>query len=209
MKRRRWISLLIVSLLSLGLTMQGGAAFEENAQPGSDIWRNGSFPVENFQGYTSPFGYRISPTGGYSTEFHSGLDFAAPVGSYIRGWWAGRVIEVSDNTACGTSVRVQSGSWVHVYCHMLGSVGRDAQGRFVTDGETVKIYEGQTIQAGDRIGRVGMTGRTTGPHLHWTLRYAGKLVDPALVLRAMYAAQRQQPSFVSSQRPPNTEMRTR
>ncbi|NEO61799.1 MAG: M23 family metallopeptidase, partial [Moorea sp. SIO4G2] len=37
-----------------------------------------------------------------------------------------------------------------------------------------------------RIGRVGMTGRTTGPHLHWGLKYGKQYVDPAQVLRAMY-----------------------
>jgi murein DD-endopeptidase MepM/ murein hydrolase activator NlpD len=201
MKRNRWLSLVGLSVLALSLFPQVGKAFEDNspAQQGSEIWRNGSFPVENFQGYTSPFGYRTSPTGGYTKEFHSGLDFAAPVGSYIRGWWNGRVVEVSDNTACGTSIRVQSGSWIHVYCHMMGYVGQDGQGRFMTDGESgLKIYEGQSLSAGARIGRVGMTGRTTGPHLHWTLKYQGKLVDPAVVLQAMYTAQRQ-PGYISSQ----------
>jgi murein DD-endopeptidase MepM/ murein hydrolase activator NlpD len=199
MKISRWMPLLSLSLLTLGLTTQVGKAFEDQSQPMQERWRSGSFPVENFQGYTSPFGYRASPTGGYTTEFHSGLDFAAPVGSFIHGWWTGRVIEVSDNTACGTSVRIQSGSWVHVYCHMTGSAGQDSQGRYVTDGEGLKIYEGQTIQSGQRIGRVGMTGRTTGPHLHWTLKYTGRYVDPAIVLRAMYTAQREQPAYVSSQ----------
>ncbi len=201
MKRNRWVSLLGLSLLALSLTPQATKAFEDSTPPlqGADIWRSGSFVVENFQGYTSPFGYRTSPTGGYTREFHSGLDFAAPVGSYIRGWWNGRVVEVSDNTACGTSIKIQSGSWVHVYCHMMGSVGRDGQGRFMTDGESgLKIYEGQSIQSGQRIGRVGMTGRTTGPHLHWTLKYQGRLVDPALVLQAMFTAQRQS-GYVSSQ----------
>jgi murein DD-endopeptidase MepM/ murein hydrolase activator NlpD len=164
-------------------------------------WQQGSFPVENFQAYTSPFGYRSSATGGWGTEFHSGLDFAAPMGSYIRNWWTGRVIEVSDHTACGTLVRVQSGAWMHVYCHLQGWVGRDSQGRFMRDRNGgIEIREGQTLTAGMRIGRVGMTGRTTGPHLHWTIKYQGQLVDPALVLRAMQASSNTSP-VVSSFRP--------
>lgn len=154
-------------------------------------WGRASFPVENFQSYTSPFGYRISPTGGYSREFHYGLDLAAPMGSYIRNWWTGTVAEVSDNTNCGTSVIVESGNWRHIYCHMQGRVQSTAEGKFMIDREGgIQIWQGQQIQAGQRIGRVGMTGRTTGPHLHWGLKYSQNWVDPALVLRAMYAEQR-------------------
>ncbi len=166
-------------------------ALETNQASIGTSWLGASFPVENFQTYTSPFGYRSSPDGtGSSTQFHRGLDMAAPEGSYIRSWWAGKVVEVSDNSSCGTSVVIESGQWEHVYCHMLGFAGRDARGKYITDREGgTKIYDGQALAAGTRIGRVGMTGRTTGPHLHWGLKYAGQWVDPALVLRAMYAEQ--------------------
>jgi len=53
----------------------------------------------------------------------------------------------------------------------------------------IQIMEGQQIPTAARIGRVGMTGRTTGPHLHWGLKFTGQWIDPALVLRAMYVAQ--------------------
>lgn len=153
-------------------------------------WQFASFPVENFQTYTSPFGYRQAPDGGYSMEFHYGLDLAAPEGSYIRSWWGGTVVEVSDDSNCGTSVVVESGPWLHIYCHMQGHVESDANGRYMIDrAGGLQIWEGQTIGAGDRIGRIGMTGRTTGPHLHWGLKYDDSWVDPALVLRAMYASQ--------------------
>jgi murein DD-endopeptidase MepM/ murein hydrolase activator NlpD len=177
------LSGLTVCLLIASQTWVGATAFGSN-------WQNASFPVENFQAYTSAFGYRDAPLSG-ATQFHRGLDMAAPEGSYIRNWWAGKVVEVSDNTACGTSVIVESGQWEHIYCHMQGQVERDASGRlFLIDrGGGVQIWEGQTVPAGSRIGRVGMTGRTTGPHLHWGLKYAGQWVDPALVLRAMYAQQ--------------------
>ncbi len=199
---KHWLLLAGASVLALGLTQQIGKALAE-AQSTEvatrSSWQRASFPVENFQGYTSAFGYRTSPTGGYTTEFHKGLDLAAPEGSYIRSWWAGKVIEVSDHTRCGTSVVVRSGEWEHVYCHMQGHVGRDFNGRYMSDRTGgIQIWEGQQVQAGARIGRVGMTGRTTGPHLHWGLKYTRQLVDPALVLRAMYAAQTQ-PQPISSQ----------
>ncbi len=161
----------------------------DNASSGN-IWRYASFPVENFQGYTSPFGYRQSATGGSGQEFHYGLDFAAPEGSYIRNWWTGRVVEVSDDSNCGTSVVVQSGAWEHIYCHMQGRVEVMNGQRYMVDRTGgVQIAEGQQLPAGARIGRVGMTGRTTGPHLHWGLKYSSQWVDPAVVLRAMYVAQ--------------------
>ncbi len=177
------LSALTVALLLCSQTWAGATSFGSN-------WQNASFPVENFQAYTSAFGYRSAPAAG-ATQFHRGLDMAAPEGSYVRNWWAGNVVEVSDNSACGTSVIVQSGEWQHIYCHMQGQVERDASGRLylIDRGGGIQIWAGQTVPAGSRIGRVGMTGVTTGPHLHWGLKYAGQWVDPALVLRAMYAQQ--------------------
>lgn len=153
------------------------------------IWAKGSFPVENFQSYTSPFGYRISPVTG-DRQFHNGLDLAAPRGSYIRSWWSGKVIDLSDDTACGTSITIQSGAWQHAYCHMEGYVDETSNGKSLLDRQGgLQLTLGQTIPAGARIGRIGMSGRTTGPHLHWVLRYNGGYVDPALVLKEMFKRQ--------------------
>jgi murein DD-endopeptidase MepM/ murein hydrolase activator NlpD len=151
----------------------------------SEPWQVASFPVEGFQAYTSAYGYRGS-------GFHYGLDIASPEGSYIRSWWEGEVVEVSDDSACGTSVVVESGDWTHVYCHMQGYVTTEGGRRvFLDNSGGVRIVEGQGVSTGDRIGRVGMTGRTTGPHLHWGMRYQGEWVDPGLVLQAMADGQRQ------------------
>lgn len=155
----------------------------------STAWQYGSFPVENFQSYTSPFGYRLSPIDG-KKQFHNGLDMAAPLGSYVRSWWTGKVVEVSDNTPCGTAVIVESGSWRHAYCHLDGHVEVAAKGRYMIDRSGgIQIWQGQEVPVGMRIGRVGMTGRTTGPHLHWTLKFNGSYVDPALVLKEMFKQQ--------------------
>lgn len=153
------------------------------------IWAKGSFPVENFQSYTSGFGYRASPVNG-ARQFHNGLDLAAPRGSYIRSWWGGKVTDLSDNTACGTSISISSGSWTHSYCHMEGSVENHSNGRYLVDRDGgIQIALGQNIPVGARIGRVGMTGRTTGPHLHWVLKHNGGYIDPALVLKEMFKRQ--------------------
>jgi murein DD-endopeptidase MepM/ murein hydrolase activator NlpD len=152
----------------------------------ASVWRAASFPVENFQAYTSGFGYRTDPISGES-RFHNGLDIAAPLGSYVRNWWTGRVVELSDNTSCGTMVKVRSGEWQHTYCHLNGQVESNSQGTYLLDSDGgIVLWQGQQVAAGERIGRIGMTGRTTGPHLHWVLIYNGEYIDPAEVLRAMY-----------------------
>ena len=159
------------------------------AQDVSAVWDRGSFPVENFQSYTSGYGYRISPVTG-KRQFHNGLDLAAPRGSYIRNWWGGRVADLSDNTACGTSLTIQSGEWEHVYCHMEGHVDDSRNGKYLLDRDGgIQIALGQEIPAGARIGRIGMSGRTTGPHLHWVLKHNGGYIDPASVLRKMFERQ--------------------
>ena len=152
----------------------------------SNIWQNASFPVENFQSYTSPFGYRRSPIDG-QIQFHNGLDMAAPLGSYVRSWWTGKVTKVAQDAACGTSITIQSGDWQHVYCHLEGTVEKSEKGRYLIDrAGAIQIWQGQDIAVGARIARIGMTGRTTGPHLHWVLRHNGNYVDPALVIKEMF-----------------------
>lgn len=148
-------------------------------------WQSASFPVEDFLAYTSPFGYRNHPYGG--RRFHYGLDIAAPMGSYIRAWWEGTVVEVSDDTACGTGIVVESHGWLHIYCHMQGYVVIEKDGdRWLVDHDGgIQIRQGDLVTSGQRIGRVGMTGRTTGPHLHWGMKYQGSWVDPTAVLKAM------------------------
>lgn len=185
--------LTLIGLIILG-NLTGGRVSASDIRPSQvatvNYWKAASFPVENFIAYTSPFGYRTSATGGYGSEFHSGLDIAAPEGSYIRNWWAGKVVEVSDNTLCGTSIKIQSGDWKHVYCHMQGHTETNANGNYLIDREGgIQIWEGQQLPTGARIGRVGMTGRTTGPHLHWGVKYANEYIDPARVLQAMYSPQ--------------------
>ncbi|MEM6400644.1 MAG: M23 family metallopeptidase [Cyanobacteria bacterium P01_D01_bin.116] len=154
----------------------------------NNVWSSASFPVESFQRYTSPFGYRRR---GSRVEFHNGLDIAAPQGSYIRNWWGGTVIKVGDRGACGTHIIVKSGNWRHSYCHMKGRVQKINGKLYMVDrAGGIKISKGQRILAGARIGRIGMTGRTTGPHLHWVLRHGKNYVDPAQVLQAMYSKQK-------------------
>ena len=153
------------------------------AAPTQNPWRQGVFPVAVFSGYTSAFGDRLGPWG--VLEPHYGLDIAAPLGSPIRNWWAGTVQEVIHDGRCGVGLVIQSGPYEHIYCHLLGS---SADGVYRC--AELRLQPGQRVRTGQLIARVGMSGRTNGPHLHWGMRYRGEWLDPVLILRAMAAARR-------------------
>ena len=157
-------------LLSTPLAAQTLTAVDNSM--GTNPWKNVSFPVDNFKRISSPFGVRNNATNGEGTEFHAGLDLAAPEGSYIRDWANGLVQKVEYDSRCGWHVTINSGAWVHTYCHI----------------SAVAVKVGDVVQAGQVIAAVGTSGRTTGPHLHWSLRYNGQLVDPYLVLQEMQKA---------------------
>jgi murein DD-endopeptidase MepM/ murein hydrolase activator NlpD len=183
------IALMAILAIDLGDFKPLLAQYQPAATSKTNPWQYASFPVENFQAYTSPYGYRTNPVTGQA-QFHQGLDIAAPLGSYVRNWWTGRIVELSDHTACGTMIKIQSGNWTHIYCHLMGTVETNGNISYLIDRDGgIILQQGQDIPAGARIGRVGMTGRTTGPHLHWGLQYGGQYVDPALVLQQMYDRQ--------------------
>ena len=161
-----------------GIPASGFAQPMSQARPGQNPWRLGVFPVTVFSGYTSSFGGRTGPWG--AIEPHYGLDIAAPLGSPIRNWWGGTVKEVIHDGRCGVGLVIQSGPYEHIYCHLLGS---GADGVYRCGG--LQLQPGQRVRTGQLIARVGMSGRTTGPHLHWGMRYGGQWLDPALILRAM------------------------
>lgn len=165
--------------LGLGLALTT-AASDLRAQP---AWRQGVFPVASFLGYTSHFGQRVGPGG--NLEPHHGLDIAAPLGSPILSWWGGVVKEVINDGGCGVGLTIQSGPYEHLYCHLSGSV----TGGVYRSG-AVALQAGQRLRGGQLIGHVGVSGRSTGPHLHWAVRYGGRWLNPAVILRAMAAARR-------------------
>lgn len=178
----------IVELGHLPALVEAQEVPAQTAPAPKSLWASASFPVEKFVAYTSPFGYRNHPFGGRS--FHYGLDIAAPMGSYVKSWWEGQLVEVTDDTACGTGAVIQSDDWLHIYCHLQGYVVVEKDGdRWLVDRDGgIEIRQGDLINTGQRIGRIGMTGRTTGPHLHWGMKYRGTWIDPAPVVKAMVDA---------------------
>jgi murein DD-endopeptidase MepM/ murein hydrolase activator NlpD len=141
--------------------------------------------VASFAGYTSPFGLRVHPVSG-GVRPHEGIDIAAPLGSPVRNWWGGTLVDILQDGGCGNGLLIRSGDYEHLYCHLAGTVEAD-----VYRSGSVQLRRGQRLRTGQTIGHVGLSGNTTGPHLHWGLRYRNSWLDPAAVLRAMAADRRQ------------------
>lgn len=149
-------------------------------------WSLGVFPVSRFQAYTSHYGMRAGPGG---VRPHNGIDIAAPLGSPIHNWWGGVLQDVINDGACGVGLVIRSGAYEHIYCHLAGWASGDSY-----RSGPVLLRRGQALRTGQLIGHVGLSGRTTGPHLHWGLRHDGHWLDPARILRAMAAGRRLRPS---------------
>lgn len=111
---------------------------------------------------TSEFGMRSSPRG-RGSKHHPGMDIAAPPGSRVEATAAGRVTFAGGSRGYGRMVVVDHGGDLKtVYAHLSSVFAR----------------EGQAVRPGDLLGTVGMTGNTTGPHLHYEVRFRGEPVDP-------------------------------
>jgi murein DD-endopeptidase MepM/ murein hydrolase activator NlpD len=112
---------------------------------------------------TSPFGWRSNPFGG-APEFHQGLDIAAPAGTTVTAAAGGTVIMAQWYGGYGNYILIDHGGGYSTgYGHL----------------SAIYVTTGQAVQRGQAIGAVGSTGQSTGPHLHFEVRIAGKPVDPA------------------------------
>ncbi len=114
---------------------------------------------------TSGFGMRRHPVMGFSRR-HEGLDFAAPPGTPIYASSDGVVTAARMERGYGRTVRLRHPGGVEtVYAHMS---------RFARN-----LKPGDRVRQGDVIGHVGSSGMSTGPHLHYEIRMAGRAQDPA------------------------------
>jgi hypothetical protein len=114
----------------------------------------------------SAFGTRTSFNGKLRNA-HGGADFLSPSGTPIHAPNAGRIVVARDLYFSGNTVVIDHGLGLFSTLAHLSAI--DAR-------------EGDTVIAGQVVGRVGATGRVTGPHLHWAVRAGGARIDPLSVL---------------------------
>lgn len=119
---------------------------------------------------SSPFGPRVLPNRPLAGTFHDGIDLPAPIGSPVTAVGPGTVIRVQHHGIGGLEVLIQHDGFIGVYSH-LGLVAP-----MVAEGK-------KTIYGGERIGTVGRTGLTYGPHLYFGMIVNGQSVDPAPYLK--------------------------
>ncbi|HTN94409.1 MAG TPA: peptidoglycan DD-metalloendopeptidase family protein [Gallionella sp.] len=100
---------------------------------------------------------------------HVGIDVAVPRGTPVKASGHGQVLAVGDYFFNGKTIFIDHGNGlITMYCHL----------------DRIDVETGQTVNKGQRIGRSGMTGRATGPHLHWSVILNGAMVDPDLFVPA-------------------------
>jgi len=117
--------------------------------------------------WSSPFGERIDPIAGVKSK-HTGVDMACPTGTPIYASMSGKVTQAGVNRVYGNYVIIDHGNgYQTLYAHM----------------SKIIATKGQWVSQGTRIGLVGSTGYSTGPHLHFTVYKNGKLVNPMTVLK--------------------------
>jgi murein DD-endopeptidase MepM/ murein hydrolase activator NlpD len=124
---------------------------------GSMVW-----PVPSSSYISSPYGYRIHPIT-HTRKFHSGIDIAASYGVSIEAANSGTVIYAGWNGGYGNTVIIDHGAGVStLYAHT----------------SRILVSVGESVKGGEVIAKVGSTGLSTGPHLHFEVRKNGETTNP-------------------------------
>lgn len=128
-----------------------------------------TFPQEWKSAFILPVSGRLSsPFGMRGGRLHKGVDISAPPGSQIKAAFSGRVSYTGFMKDYGNIILIEHGNdVVTVYAH----------------NEINLVKKSDTVNKGDVIARLGSTGRSTGPHLHFEIRVANKPIDPAEIIR--------------------------
>lgn len=120
------------------------------------------FPLASYTRISDEYGMRIHPTLGVE-QFHNGVDFASPKGTDIYAAYDGKVVAATYNVSMGNYVMIDHGSSLYtIYMHA----------------SALYVKEGDVVVRGETIAAVGSTGRSTGNHLHFSVRLNGEYVSP-------------------------------
>lgn len=110
----------------------------------------------------SGYGYRLDPVYG-TTKFHEGMDFSAPIGTPVFATGKGTVTHAGWQSAYGNMVEIDHGyGYVTRFAHL----------------SKINVRPGQKVERSDKLGEVGNTGKSTGPHLHYEVRLKGVPQNP-------------------------------
>lgn len=134
----------------------------ENAQ--ARIYNGGLFawPCPGYKRISDEYGNRMHPILGVE-KFHNGLDMAASSGTPILAAYDGDVVAADYSSSMGNYIMINHGSGLYtIYMHC----------------SALYVSKGQTVYKGQNIAAVGSTGRSTGPHLHFSVRLNGNYVSP-------------------------------
>lgn len=132
--------------------------------PSTPTYGGGGFcwPAPSYVRISDDYGYRIHPILNVQ-QFHSGIDMAAPGGSPILAATDGVVVAATYNATMGNYVMINHGNGLYtIYMHA----------------SALYVSAGQTVSKGQSIAAVGTTGRSTGNHLHFSVRLNGSYVNP-------------------------------
>lgn len=122
-----------------------------------------SMPLESFT-VTSPYGTRTDPVTNEISATHHGIDLAAPEGSEILALKSGTVLFAKQDSIYGNCIRIRhTDSLETFYAHL----------------SRLDVKKGDSVRAGERIGIIGTTGKSTGIHLHFEVIKDGQRIDPS------------------------------
>lgn len=132
-----------------------------------EVARPVGIPVAGQEDISSTYGVRGNPFGS-GHEFHNGVDFVVDTGTPILATGPGRVEAAGYEGQNGYRVSIDHGyGYRSVYCHL----------------SKVQVKPGEQVKRGQVVALSGNTGRSSGPHLHYTLYYRGRTIDPARYLK--------------------------
>jgi murein DD-endopeptidase MepM/ murein hydrolase activator NlpD len=156
------------------------ARIEQEAKDLAALWTKsalaplwtGAFARPVAEPANSAFGSR-SVFNGQARSPHAGADFLSPAGTPVKAPAGGRVVLARDLYYSGNTVIIDHGLGLFSFFAHFSAIG---------------VHDGDEVKTGEVLGRVGATGRVTGPHLHWAVRLNGARVDPLSLLAVMRAA---------------------